>query len=113
MKKKKNKMNRRDFIKKSTAAAAAFTIVPRYVLGRGYTAPSDKLNMACVGVGGKGYSDTHGVASENIVALCDVDELNAAKTFNDFPNAKRYTDFRVMLEKENNIDNQPVDNSPP
>ena len=65
-------LNRRDFIKKSTTVAAAFTIVPRYVLGgTGYTAPSDKLNIACVGVGGKGYSDTHGVASENIVALYD------------------------------------------
>ncbi|MBC8346912.1 MAG: Gfo/Idh/MocA family oxidoreductase [Candidatus Marinimicrobia bacterium] len=105
MKKDTKTINRRDFIKKSTAAAAAFTIVPRYVLGGpGFTAPSDKLNIACVGVGGKGYSDTHGVASENIVALCDVDELKAAKTFNDFPNAKRYTDFRVMLEKEKGID---------
>ena len=105
MKKNIKTINRRDFIKKSTAVAAAFTIVPRYVLGgTGFIAPSDKLNIACVGVGGKGYSDTHGVASENIVALCDVDELKAAKTFNDFPNAKRYTDFRVMLEKEKNID---------
>ena len=57
-KKKKRSISRREFIGK-TAAAAAFTIVPRYVLGgNGYTAPSDKLNMACIGVGGMGYKDT-------------------------------------------------------
>jgi len=57
----------------TTAAAAAFTIVPRHVLGGpGYTAPSDKLNIGCVGVNGKGQSDIQAVSTENIVALCDV-----------------------------------------
>ena len=87
------------------ASAALFTIVPRYVLGgTGYISPSDKINMACVGVGGKGYSDTRGVSSENIYALCDVDNVKAAQTYKDFPKAKQYTDFRKMLENEKEID---------
>ena len=57
----------------ATAAGAGLMIVPRHVLGRGQEAPSDKLNIAAVGAGGKGRSDIEGVASENIVALCDID----------------------------------------
>ena len=103
-KKIKRSITRRDFIGK-TAAAAAFTIVPRYVLGgSGFTAPSDKLNIACIGVGGMGYNDTVGVNSENIYALCDVDDERAAKAYNKFPKAKRYKDFRELLEKEKEID---------
>ena len=104
-KKKEDKITRREFMGKAAATAAAFTIVPRYVLGgTKYTAPSDKLNIACVGIGGKGHSDVHGVSSENIYALCDVDDVKAAETYKDFPKAKRYTDFRKMLEKEKEID---------
>ena len=103
-KKKKRSISRREFIGK-TVAAAAFTIVPRFVLGgNGYTAPSDKLNMACIGVGGMGYKDTIGVNSENIYALCDVDDERAAKAYNKFPKAKRYKDFRVLLDQEKEID---------
>ena len=58
------------------------------------------MNIAGIGVGGKGASDVANVDSENIVALCDVDENNAAGTFKKYPQAKRYKDFRVMLEKE-------------
>ena len=72
-KKKEDKITRREFMGKAAATAAAFTIVPRYGLGgTEYTAPSDKLNIACVGIGGKGHSDVHGVSSENIYALCDL-----------------------------------------
>src|SRR5262245_15181525 len=63
---------RRQFVK-TTAAAAAFSIVPRHVLGRGYRAPSDLVNIATVGVTGMGASNTRAVMSQNIVALCDVD----------------------------------------
>ncbi len=94
---------RRDFIRQS-AAVAAFMIVPRHVLGNGQTPPSEKLNIACVGVGGKGFSDAQGVSSQNIVALCDVDDRQAAGAFNAYPNAKRYRDWRVMLDKEPTID---------
>ena len=88
------------------AAAGAFTIVPRYVLGGpGRAAPSEKLNIAGIGVGGQGGGDLRAVSSENIVALCDVDWKHAAGTFKRYPKAKKYWDFRKMLEKEDkNID---------
>ncbi|MBW8041475.1 MAG: Gfo/Idh/MocA family oxidoreductase [Planctomycetes bacterium] len=99
------KISRRDFVG-AAAVAAAFTIVPRHVLGgAGNTAPSDKLNIAGIGVGGRGAGDIGEVSSENIVALCDVDWRNAAGTFKKYPKAKQYRDFRKMLDKENkNID---------
>jgi predicted dehydrogenase len=102
---KDSTMTRRDFMGKTAMATAAFTIVPRFVLGgRGYQAPSDKLNIACVGAGGQGRSDVKNVSTENIIALCDVDENRAAETFTEFPKAKQYKDFRVMLEKEKDIE---------
>ena len=97
------KTSRRQFIQ-HTAALAAFSIVPRHVLGNGQTPPSEKLNIACVGIGGKGFSDAQGAASQNIYALCDVDDRQAARAFNEFPKAKRYRDWRIMLEKEPHID---------
>ena len=97
--------SRRRFIGGVASTALTVSIVPRHVLGgRGYTPPSDKLNIACIGVGGKGRSDVVGVASENIVALCDVDEHRGADSFRRFPRVKRYKDFRIMLEKEKNLD---------
>lgn len=101
----KQDITRRQFISSSAIAATAFTIVPRYVLGGPkYVAPSDKLNIAGIGVGGQGWTDLQGVSSENIVALCDVDEERARSTYETFPNAKRYRDYRVMLEKQKDID---------
>ena len=96
-----SKISRRDFVGASVAAAA-FTIVPRHVLGgAGNTAPSDKLNIAGIGVGGRGAGDIGEVSSENIIALCDVDWRNAAGTFKKYPKARQYRDFRKMLDKEN------------
>lgn len=94
-------VTRREFLG-ATAACAAFSIVPRHVLaGSGQPAPSDKLNLGCVGVGGmQGGSDVNSVSSENIYALCDVDERNLNQTGAKYPNAKRYRDFREMLDKE-------------
>jgi hypothetical protein len=93
-------LSRRDFVG-GAAAAAAFTIVPRHVLGgAGSTPPSEKLNIAGIGIGGRGAGDLHELGSENIVALCDVDEKYAAGAFGNYPKAKKYTDFRRMLEKE-------------
>src|SRR5208282_5809135 len=68
-----NEISRRSFISKAAVASAAVTIVPRHVLGRGYTPPSDLLNIACVGVGGMGRSNLINLGSQNIDALCDVD----------------------------------------
>jgi predicted dehydrogenase len=101
----KKKISRRRFLTDS-AAVAAFTIVPRYVLGGPrQIPPSEKLNIAGVGVGGRGANVIDGVSSQNIIALCDVDAKHAAGTFNRFPNAKKYRDFRKMLEEEDkNID---------
>ncbi|UCD23476.1 MAG: Gfo/Idh/MocA family oxidoreductase [Gemmatimonadota bacterium] len=97
---------RRDFVGRMAAAGAAFHVVPRNVLGgAGFRAPSDTLNVACIGVGGMGGSDVRGMSTENIYALCDVDDRRGARSFGEFPQAKRYRDFRVMLEREaDNID---------
>lgn len=103
-----NKKTRRDFLRTSSLAAAGFFIIPRHVLGKGFVAPSDKLNIAGIGAGGKGAGDLAEFAKSanvNIVAFCDVDEAQAAGSVKRFPNARFYYDYREMLEKEkNNID---------
>ena len=98
-------LSRRSLLKQS-AVFAGFTVVPRFVLGgTDQPAPSEKLNIAVIGVGGKGYSDAENVSSQNIVALCDVDDNRAKDTFNKYPEAKRYKDFRKMFdEMANDID---------
>ena len=102
---KKKDISRREFLGVA-GGVGAFTIVPRYVLGgAGNTAPSEKLNIAGIGVGGQGGGDLNAVSSQNIVALCDVDWRHAGGTFRRYPNARKYKDFRVMLDKEDkNID---------
>lgn len=98
------KITRRNLLK-STAAAGLFTVLPGRVLGQtGPVPPSEKLNIAVVGVGGKGFSDAESVSSQNIVAICDVDDRCGARAFGRWPNAARYRDFRVMLEKQKDID---------
>jgi hypothetical protein len=102
--KRKIKISRRDFMG-AAATAAAFTIVPRHVLGGArHVPPSEKLNIAGVGIGGRGEGDLDEVGSENIGALCDVDDKYAAKIFKKYPNAKKYHDFRKMLDQEKSID---------
>lgn len=102
------KQSRRRFIRNSSLAAAGYFIVPRHVLGKGFLAPSDKLNIAGIGVGGKGRSDIAEFfkgGKANIVALCDVDDRQAVESRKAFPKAPYYRDFREMLEKEHkNID---------
>ena len=143
--------SRRQFLGEAAAGVAAFTIVPRHVLGRGFTAPSDTLNIAGVGVGGMGRTNMINLASQNIVALCDVDWDYAGKAFEKldtdiqslktridqadppptpgqapvefdrakarrrvegmirlknehWPKAKRYDDYREMLDRQKDID---------
>lgn len=98
-------VSRRSFLS-GVLGAAAFTVVSPHVVGaNGKTPPSEKLNIAGVGVGGRGRADVGGCDSENIVALCDVDKKRAAGTFKKYPKAKQYSDFRRMLDKEgDNID---------
>jgi predicted dehydrogenase len=95
--------SRRNFIG-GAAALTGFTIVPRRVLGRGHRAPSDTVDVMCVGVGGMGRNDVRGLAQAgaNIVALCDVDDDAAADAFRSHPTARRYRDWRVMFERERN-----------
>ena len=99
--------SRRTFLG-ATGAALGLMIVPRHVLGGGgYLAPSERVNLAGIGAGGMGGGDiaTHAKNGANVVALVDVDEARGAGSFRAFPNARRYKDFRVMLDKEaKNID---------
>lgn len=101
--------SRRDFMKNSATALAGFYIVPRHVLGGpGFIAPSDKLRVASVGVGGMGGGDVRGIFSTgkvDMIALCDVDDTRAKQSRDAHPKASYYKDFREMLEKEeSNID---------
>src|SRR3974390_373590 len=85
------KTTRRRFLQTTAVAVPAFSVVPLHVLGaNAETAPSEKLNIAGIGVGGMGASNLKQCASENIVALCDVDQNYAANTFKTYPNAKVY-----------------------
>ncbi len=95
--------SRRSFIKNTALGAAGFMIVPRHVLGRGFVAPSDRLTIAGVGVGGKGQSDIDRFfksGKADIGYLCDVDDRRAAETIKAFPKAKYYKDWREMFDKE-------------
>ena len=97
-------ISRRDFLKTGAAAIAGFTIAPSSILGKshGHKAPSDKLNIAVVGIGGMGHANINAVKNtENIVALCDVNWDYAKGVFEEFPNAKRYWDYRKMYEEMN------------
>lgn len=95
---------RRTFLKQAGLAAAAFTIVPRFTLGgKGFIPPSDTVYIAGIGVGGKGESDLTGFAASpnaKVSFLCDVDDRMAVESKKNFPSAKYYKDFRVMLDKE-------------
>ena len=96
--------SRRDFIKTTAIAAAGFMIVPRHVLGRGFVAPSDRLSIASIGVGGKGKSDVANFdksGKATISFLCDVDTRRASDSLKAFPKAKFYKDWRELLDKEN------------
>ncbi len=118
------KVTRRDFVAGTASAAMSAMIVPRHVLGRGFKAPSDTLNVAIVGAGGKGLDNAEALGGENIVALCDVDfgyvdrqlasrlriangrepGASALRLRDQFTAAKRYADFREMLDQQKDID---------
>src|SRR5229473_4572656 len=92
---KKKEISRRTFLTEVAAGGAACAIVPRHVLGRGFTPPSDTLNVAGVGVGGMGRSNLINVASENIVALCDVDWPYAGKALDRLENDIKNLQTRI------------------
>ena len=101
-----SKLSRRKFIGTTSATIAGATILPSNVIaGLGHKAPSDKLNIAGIGVGGKGYTNLRNMETENIVALCDVDWNYAGKnSFKRWFNAKQYKDYRDMFETQKDID---------
>ncbi|MBI1226238.1 MAG: gfo/Idh/MocA family oxidoreductase [Bacteroidetes bacterium] len=99
--KEKNTFKRRDFVKTAGLGAAGFFIVPRHVLGKGFIAPSDKLNVALIGAGGRAESHRDALKdTENLVAFCDVDDARAKTTYEMFPKVPRYKDFRKMLDAQ-------------
>ncbi|MFP4057605.1 MAG: Gfo/Idh/MocA family protein [Candidatus Brocadiia bacterium] len=97
-------LSRRRFLG-SLAAPAAFAVVPRHVLGGPeQKPPSDTLDLAAVGLGAMGADNLAACEGENVAALCDVDWAVAAVTFQRYPKAKRYRDFRRMLDAEKGLD---------
>ncbi len=98
-----DRTTRRRFLAATSFAAFSFTIVPRNVLGgSGYIAPSEQVQMAGIGAGGMGGGDiaTFTKLGAKFVALCDVDDERAAGTYGAHPDARRYKDFREMLDRE-------------
>ncbi len=95
----KQPASRRDFLRATAlAGAGAWALgAPAFLRGRSL---NEKLNLAVVGVSGRGASDLQGVSTENIVALCDVDDLNLGKAAEKYPVARTYNDFRRMLEQK-------------
>lgn len=96
-----SKMSRRRFLQTGATAAIGLTVIPSTVLGKshGYTAPSDKLNIVGVGVGGMGFANLKNLESQNIIGLCDVDWKYAKGCFDHYPNAKKYKDWRKMYDE--------------
>jgi predicted dehydrogenase len=110
----KGGLTRREFLGTAAAAAAGFMVVPRRVLGGpGYTAPSDRLNIGCVAVGGRGFADATAASTENVVALCDVDDSKMADFLKSdrhpadkkemYDKAHTYRDWRKMLDAEKDL----------
>ena len=91
-------LTRRTFLRNAAWAGSGLVILSNSRSLRG-TPANSKLNHAGSGIGGRGAADIQGVAGENLVALCDVEEKQAAKTFEQHPDAKRFRDFRKMLDE--------------
>lgn len=102
---KNNEISRRQFLNSTAVAAAAFSFVSSKVLGLdGSNSANDRLNIAGIGIGGQGSHDLAQMESENIVALCDVDWSYTGRIFNQYPNAKKWKDYRKMLDEQKDID---------
>ncbi len=96
---------RRRFLQQLAVTSASVAAFPAFLAhARGAGAPNRKLNLAAIGIGGQGSSDLREMESQNIVALCDVDPNHAGRTFKKYPNARRFVDFRKMLEEVKEID---------
>ncbi|MBN2132791.1 MAG: Gfo/Idh/MocA family oxidoreductase, partial [Sedimentisphaerales bacterium] len=96
----KEPIHRRTFLKHSAALGTGLTILNSGILKAG-NSPNEKLNIAVIGVGGRGGANLNGVKAENIVALCDVNEQNLGAAAERFPQAKTYVDWRKCLDQKN------------
>jgi len=96
-----NLITRREMLRTATVAASVWTATGSLARAQA-DSPNEKLNIAGIGVGGRGAGDVNGSAHENIVALCDVDEKRAAQTFQRYPKARQFKDFRKMLDEIHN-----------
>lgn len=94
-------ITRREFLKAGGVAMAGLVVAPNTILGKkyGHVAPSDKMNILGVGIGGRGAADLSGMETENIIGLCDVDWKYAKHIFDKYPKAKRYNDYRKMYDE--------------
>jgi predicted dehydrogenase len=98
-------VSRREFIKSASVISAATLAFPYVMRGQQGRSPNDRLNIACCGVGGRGANAVSGLASENLVAFCDVDDAKAADTYKLHPEMgsdRRFRDYRRMLDKLGN-----------
>lgn len=98
--------SRRQFLQHAVATGAGAWVAGRTALAESSSA-NETLNIAFIGAGGRGNSNLRAISRDktvNVVALCDVDEKEAAESFQKFPRAKKYHDFRVMLERQKKID---------
>ena len=91
-------MKRRTFLKTASTTGLAVAATPNLLLGAAKESPNEKLNMGIIGSGGRGSANLRGVASENIVALCDVNVQTLEAVHKKYPKAKKYTDWRKMMD---------------
>lgn len=91
--------SRRQFLKSASAATAGALAFPALLRSQSTQTPNNRLNVACIGVGGRGRAAVLGVADENIVAFCDVDEARAAETYGQQPDVPRFRDYRRMFDQ--------------
>jgi predicted dehydrogenase len=94
-----NRLNRRELLRNTALAGVGVWTSGAGCTWAGSPSPNEKLSIAVIGCGGRGGDDLQGVEHENIVALCDVDEKQAGRAFNRHPRAKKYRDFRKMLDE--------------
>ena len=92
-------ISRRDMLRTAAVAAGVWTTAGSRSLRAQTTSPNEKLNVAGIGIGGRGAANVNGAGHENIVALCDVDQDRGGKIFEQYPQAKRFRDFRKMLDE--------------
>ena len=92
-----NAISRREVLKQTALAGAGFWIAGQSQHARA-ASPNEKLNIACIGVGGRGHGNIKSLSEENLVAFCDVDDVRAAKSYDLFPRVRRFRDFRKMFD---------------